>query len=203
MFRLCLLAAGAAAISTDAIVDDVDGTLRSALSHLRENLKVDVRPAELALLKEAPNLVRLLATARDGRQRRRGELLRQCMGVIARRGEEFYKVRGCFEPRRVRRANVYFKILAQVAQGQAQRRVDVVDERFRGDGRCSAREEAEAEHRFAYFLDAAGNAAAKMEARKEHFQRAGETPKRLRCRNTTDEGALHWKQPLRLAEALV
>ena len=40
MFRLCLLACGAAAISTDAIVDDVDA-LRSALSHLRENLKVD------------------------------------------------------------------------------------------------------------------------------------------------------------------
>ena len=64
MFRLCLLAAGAAAISTDAIVDDVDATLRSALSHLRENLK-DVHPAELARPQAAPNLVRLLATARD------------------------------------------------------------------------------------------------------------------------------------------
>ena len=47
MFRLCLLAAGAAAISTDAIVDDAE-TLRSALSHLRENLKVDIRAADAA-----------------------------------------------------------------------------------------------------------------------------------------------------------
>ena len=46
MFRLCLLACGAAAISTETLVDDVDATLRSALSHLRENLKVDVRPAD-------------------------------------------------------------------------------------------------------------------------------------------------------------
>ena len=50
MFRLCLLAWGAAAISTDAIVDDVDATLRSALTHLREDLKLEVRPAELARL---------------------------------------------------------------------------------------------------------------------------------------------------------
>ena len=65
MFRLCLLAAGAAAISTDAIVDDVDATLHSALRHLRETLKLDVRPADAARLKEAPNLVKLLAAARD------------------------------------------------------------------------------------------------------------------------------------------
>ena len=113
------------------------------------------------------------------------------MGVIARRGEEFYKVRGCFEPRRVRRANVYFKILAQVAQGQAQRRVDVVDERFRGDGRCSAREEAEAEHRFAYFLDAAGQCGGKMEARKEHFLRAAKRRREDSWRTAPTDDA--WK----------
>ena len=84
MFRLCLLAWGAAAISTDAIVDDVDATLRSALSHLREDLNCDVRPAELARLKEAPNLVKLLATARDDPHTLAAQLAASPLAAIAR-----------------------------------------------------------------------------------------------------------------------
>ena len=83
MFRLCLLAWGAAAISTDAIVDDVDA-LRSALSHLRENLKVDVRPAELARLRDAPNLIKLLATARDDPHTLAEQLAASPLAAVAR-----------------------------------------------------------------------------------------------------------------------
>ena len=79
MFRLCLLAAGAAAISTDAIVDDAE-TLRSALSHL----KLDVRASELARLKEAPNLVKLLATARDDPHTLAAQLAASPLAAIAR-----------------------------------------------------------------------------------------------------------------------
>ena len=84
MFRLCLLAWGAAAISTDAIVDDVDATLRSALSHLRENLKLDVRPADAARLKDAPHLVRLLATARDDPETLAAQLAASPLAAVAR-----------------------------------------------------------------------------------------------------------------------
>jgi len=78
MFRLCLLLACArgAAISTRAIVDDVDATLHSALKHVRDTLKVVAQPADVARLKDAPNLVKLLAAARDGTlvdELRRGE----------------------------------------------------------------------------------------------------------------------------------
>ena len=79
MFRLCLLAAGAAAISTDAIVDDAE-TLRSALSHL----KLDVRASELARLKEAPNLVKLLATARDDPHTLAAQLAASPLAAVAR-----------------------------------------------------------------------------------------------------------------------
>ena len=82
MFRLCLLAWGAAAISTDAI-DDADA-LRSALSHLREHLKVDVRPADAARLKEAPNLVKLLATARNDPHTLAEQLAASPLAAIAR-----------------------------------------------------------------------------------------------------------------------
>ena len=84
MFRLCLLAWGAAAISTETLVDDVDATLRSALSHLRENLKVDVRPAELALLKAAPNLIKLLATARDDPETLAAQLAASPLAAVVR-----------------------------------------------------------------------------------------------------------------------
>ena len=87
MFRLCLLAAGAAAISTDVIVDDVDATLRSALSHLREHLKVDVRPADAARLKDAPNLVRLLATARDDPETLAAQLAASPLAAVVREVE--------------------------------------------------------------------------------------------------------------------
>jgi len=83
MFRLCLLAAGAAAISTDAIVDDAE-TLRSALSHLREHLKVDIRAADAARLKEAPNLVKLLAAARDDPAALAEQLAASPLATIAR-----------------------------------------------------------------------------------------------------------------------
>ena len=84
MFRLCLLAWGAAAISTDAIVDDVDATLHLALSHLREHLKVDVRAADAARLKDAPNLVRLLATARDDPETLAAQLAASPLAAVAR-----------------------------------------------------------------------------------------------------------------------
>ena len=84
MFRLCLLAWGAAAISTDAIVDDVDATLRSALSHLREHLKVDVRATDAARLKDAPNLVQLLATARDDPETLAEQLAASPLGAVVR-----------------------------------------------------------------------------------------------------------------------
>ena len=83
MFRLCLLAAGAAAISTDVIVDDAE-TLRSALSHLREHLKVDVRAADAARLKDAPHLVRLLATARDDPETLAEQLAASPLAAVAR-----------------------------------------------------------------------------------------------------------------------
>ena len=84
MFRLCLLACGAAAISTETLVDDVDATLRSALSHLRENLKVDVRPADAARLKAAPNLIKLLATARDDPHTLAEQLAASPLAAVAR-----------------------------------------------------------------------------------------------------------------------
>ena len=68
MFRLCLLllaCARGAAISTRAMVDDVDATLHLALKHVRDTLKVTAHPADVARLKDAPNLVKLLATAHD------------------------------------------------------------------------------------------------------------------------------------------
>ena len=79
MFRICLLACGAAAISTDVIVDDAE-TLRSALSHL----KLDVRASELARLKEAPNLVKLLATARDDPHTLAAQLAASPLAAVAR-----------------------------------------------------------------------------------------------------------------------
>ena len=84
MFRLCLLAWGAAAISTETLVDDVDATLRSALSHLREHLKVDIRAADAARLKEAPNLVKLLATARDDPETLAEQLAASPLAAVAR-----------------------------------------------------------------------------------------------------------------------